>query len=67
MQLKIGDKVELNHDLNYIKVIIEGFDYSEEKEVEYAYSKDNFFYLHQIRKINGVKVRGKITTKKGDN
>ena len=60
MKLKIGDKVELNHDLNYIKVIIEGFDYNEEKKVEVALSKDNWFYLHQIKKINGVKVRGKI-------
>ena len=48
---KIGDQVKLNHDLNYEIVIIKGFDYDEEKNVEIAYSKNLWFYLHQIRKI----------------
>ena len=60
MKLKIGDKVQLNHDLNYVTAIIEGFDWNEEKQIETAYSSDSWFYLHQISKINGIKVRGKI-------
>tara|TARA_R100000329_G_C7575873_1_gene203986 strand:+ start:369 stop:533 length:165 start_codon:yes stop_codon:yes gene_type:complete len=48
---KIGDKVELNHDLNNTIVIIEGFDFDEEKKVTIAYSENLWFYLHQIKKI----------------
>tara|TARA_R110001599_G_scaffold221561_2_gene420230 strand:- start:454 stop:630 length:177 start_codon:yes stop_codon:yes gene_type:complete len=48
---KIGDQVELNHELNYEIVMIEGFDFNDEKNVEIAYSKDFWFYFHQIRKI----------------
>ena len=51
--LKIGDIIELNHDFEYDEVIIEGFDFNDEKNVEIAYSKNNWFYFHQIRKING--------------
>ena len=48
---KIGDKVELNNDLNNAIVIIKGFDFDEEKNVKIAYSKNFWFYLHQIKKI----------------
>tara|TARA_R100001163_G_C4928140_1_gene105294 strand:+ start:253 stop:438 length:186 start_codon:yes stop_codon:yes gene_type:complete len=60
MKLKIGDQVELNHDFDYQVVIIEGFDFCDEKNVRTAYSKENWFYYNQIRKINKIKVRGSI-------
>ena len=60
MKLKIGDKVQLNWDLNYETATIRGFDWNEEKQAETAYSSDSWFYLHQISKINGIKVRDRI-------
>tara|TARA_R110000823_G_scaffold188739_1_gene320710 strand:+ start:275 stop:472 length:198 start_codon:yes stop_codon:yes gene_type:complete len=46
---KIGDQVELNYEFNNAIVIIEEFDFKDEKEI--ALSKDNWFYFNQIRKI----------------
>ena len=46
---KIGDQVELNYEFNNAIVIIEGFDFKDERKI--AYSKDFWFYFHQIRKI----------------
>tara|TARA_A100001515_G_scaffold143650_1_gene145338 strand:+ start:1220 stop:1441 length:222 start_codon:yes stop_codon:yes gene_type:complete len=55
LKLKIGDKVELNHDLDYAKVIIKGFDVNERGEI--AYSDEVWFYMHQIISINGRRVK----------
>ena len=60
MKLRIGDKVEFDSDLDYIEVIILGFGYDELKQGDPVYSKEYWFYTHQITKINGIKVHNKI-------
>jgi len=52
--LEIGDKVELNYELDYAEVIVEGFDFDERGEI--AYSSEIWFYMNQIRKINGRRI-----------
>tara|TARA_R100001086_G_scaffold249968_1_gene192124 strand:+ start:1266 stop:1448 length:183 start_codon:yes stop_codon:yes gene_type:complete len=55
LKLKIGDNVELNHDLDYAKVIVKGFDANERGEI--AYSDEVWFYMNQIISINGRRVK----------
>lgn len=52
--LKIGDKVELNYEFDYTVVVVEGFDADERGKI--AYSDEIWFYMNQIRSINGRRV-----------
>ena len=54
LTLKIGDKVELNYQFDYVVVVVEGFDADERGKI--AYSDEIWFYMNQIRSINGRRV-----------